>query len=185
MAFNRRAFWRFLHDNDNGSFYPLVLAVGANYQESDHEELRQVISYLGSFAGNNFLNLKDNTGNIVEGYFIHELGKTKTLKDFSVRITDNGRDYYQKAYLKQDEADSQKVVTDSILSTNRFIKLTFGAIVAGMILQGVSIVVTHLDAEKALKQTQPQQEQRILTRPTEGKIYLNDSAETTLENHQK
>jgi hypothetical protein len=152
MAFNRRRFWKFIYDNDDGSFYPLAEVVGPDYNESYNEELNQMINHLGSRIGNYYLDLRSSTGEYIEGHDIEIGTNGKTLKDLDikVRITPDGRWYYLRAYLAQDFIDSQNDLSQSVIETNesvrktnKFIRWTFVAVAIGVFVQLLALYYAY------------------------------------------
>lgn len=188
MAFNQRKFWKFLYEHDDGLFYSLADIIGAEYSESDNEEIKQMCSYLGHSFANNYMNMLPAEEDQDNPNHISQLGiNGKTLKDLDVkaRITADGRWYYLRAYLAQDFIEAQNELSQSVIQTNKsvrntnlFIKLTFGAVAVGLILQVLYLCIVRSEGRLNREQIQLLHQQEQSAPPVPVNIYLNDSLRT-------
>jgi hypothetical protein len=175
MPFNEYKLLKYLYDNDNGAYHTINDILKEDAQDNI-EDAKEVAVNLHLINGSMRIIM---TGNA-------HMYNSITTGEFSIyntpltaKITPTGRDYYQVVYLSHDKSKQEKILNDSIIDTNKFIRYTFGAIVIGAVLQFLYIMVSIYEAEKSLSfQHSSLQKSQSSPQPV-VKIYLNDSLKTT------
>jgi hypothetical protein len=120
---------------------------------------------------------KESEGHYYQLGLNNKDGIKNTLDNFPlmVKMTTPGREFYQRTYLEFDRDRIQNRLIDSIISTNRFIKYTFGAVLLSAGIQIYYIYISKDESIKNREQLERFHKQEQSMPPPMVKIYLHDS----------